>query len=62
LFWRFVAVFFWGAIFGWSVFGWQDTPGHFEGLIEDVSVWKKALNDQEVCSLAGKTWSGSSCS
>jgi hypothetical protein len=42
-------------------FGWPDEPGHFEGLIDDVSLWKKALPASKICSLAGKNWTGSSC-
>lgn len=43
-------------------FGWQDEPGHFAGLIDDVSIWKKALTADKICVLAGKTWNSGNCS
>ena len=39
----------------------EDTKRFMKGYLDDIRIYNRALNDQEICELANKSWNGTNC-
>ncbi|MBI4387452.1 MAG: InlB B-repeat-containing protein, partial [Candidatus Omnitrophica bacterium] len=42
-------------------YGWQGGNEHFDGVVDEIKVWKRALSPEDICHLSGKVWQSGSC-